>query len=83
VHGVIRKWSKSGDSGALQLPNEVLQRAGLQLAQKVEVVVSRNQIVIRPAGELEYGLQALVDGIRPQNSHDPMDFGSPRGREFS
>lgn len=45
MHGVICKW---GYSPALRLTHEVLEWAGLQLAQKVEVLVRHNQIVIRP-----------------------------------
>lgn len=78
MHGVIRK---CGDSLALRLPHDVLERAGLQLAQKVEVVVSHNQIVIRSADPVEYDLQALVSGISPQNRHDPVDLGPARGQE--
>ncbi|MFO1193608.1 MAG: PbsX family transcriptional regulator [Rhodoferax sp.] len=75
---VIRKW---GNSPALRLPSSVLKQAGYQLEQKVELVVSRNRIVIRPADKLEYDLQALVDGITPENRHEAVDFGPARGKE--
>ena len=75
---VIRKW---GNSPALRLPAAVLKQAGYQLEQKVELVVSRNRIVIRPSDRVEYDLQALVDGITPENRHDAVDAGPPRGKE--
>lgn len=75
---VIRKW---GNSPALRLPGSVLKQAGYRLEQKVELVVSRNRIVVRPAQTLEYDLQTLVEGITPENRHDAVSTGPARGKE--
>lgn len=78
MEAVIRKW---GNSPALRLPTTVLREAGYQLDQKVDLIVSRGRIVIQPAEEVEYDLDALVSGIHATNAHDEISFGSPVGHE--
>ena len=75
---VIRKW---GNSPAVRLPGAVLEAAGYSVDQRVELIVRKGRIVIQPARQVEYDLQALIDGITPENSHAEADFGEPVGRE--
>ncbi len=75
---VIRKW---GNSPALRLPTAVLKEAGYQLEQKVDLVVSRGRIIIQPFKKVEYDLDALVNGIHADNTHDEVSFGRHLGNE--
>ena len=75
---VIRKW---GNSPALRLPTSVLKEAGYQLEQKVDLIVSGGRIIIQPSEKVEYNLDALVNGINAENTHDEVSFGSPAGNE--
>ena len=75
---VIRKW---GNSPALRLPTALLKEAGYQLDQKVDLVVSRGQIIIQPSKKIEYDLDTLVNGIHAGNTHDEVNFGRPVGNE--
>ena len=78
MDAVIRKW---GNSPALRLPTAVLREAGYHLEQKVELIVSRGRIIIRPSEKVEYDLDALVSGIHASNVHDEVSFGAPVGQE--
>ena len=79
MNSVIRKW---GNSPALRLPTAVLKEAGYQLEQKVELIVSKDRIIIQPSQKIEYDLDSLVNGINTKNSHSEADFGSPMGKEL-
>jgi antitoxin MazE len=78
MQAVIRKW---GNSPALRLPATVMREAGYELEQKVELIVSRGQIIIQPSENVEYDLDALISGINATNAHDEVSFGSPLGNE--
>ena len=67
MNAIIRKW---GDSPAIRLPSAVLKAAGYQLNQKVELVVTRSRIVIRPSRTVEYDLNELVSGINADTIHE-------------
>ena len=75
---VIRTW---GTSPALRLTTAVLKEAGLQLDERVDLVVSKGQVIIRVIDKVEYDLETLVDGINAKNTHDEVSFGAPVGKE--
>ena len=78
MDAVIRKW---GNSPALRLTTAVLKEAGLQLDEKVELVVSKGQVIITAIDKVEYDLESLVSGINAKNTHDEVSFGAPVGKE--
>ncbi|MSQ88928.1 MAG: PbsX family transcriptional regulator [Betaproteobacteria bacterium] len=78
MQAVIRKW---GNSPALRLPSAALKKAGYVLEQKVELVVSRGRIVIRPSNNVTYSLDSLLQGITEGNAHGEFSFGKPVGKE--
>ena len=78
MDAVIRKW---GNSPALRLTTAVLIEAGLQLDEKVELVVSKGQVIITAIDKVEYDLESLVSGINAKNTHDEVSFGAPVGKE--
>ena len=71
MQAVIRKW---GNRPALRLPSAVLKEAGYEIAQKLELHVTRGRIVIQPSEKLEYDLDALVMGMNAKNKHDEASF---------
>jgi len=78
MDAVIRKW---GNSPALRLTTAVLKEAGLQLEERVELVVSKGQVIITAIDKVEYDLDALVDGINAKNTHGEVSFSAPVGKE--
>jgi antitoxin MazE len=78
MDAVIRKW---GNSPALRLTTAVLKEAGLQLEERVDLVVSKGQVIITAIDKVEYDLESLVSGINAKNTHDEVSFGAPVGKE--
>jgi antitoxin MazE len=78
MDAVIRKW---GNSPALRLTTAVLKEAGLQLEERVDLVVSKGQVIITAIDKVEYDLDTLVSGINAKNTHDEVSFGAPVGKE--
>ncbi|MDP5112321.1 MAG: PbsX family transcriptional regulator [Burkholderiaceae bacterium] len=78
MDAVIRKW---GNSPALRLTTAVLKEAGLQLEERVELVVSKGQVIIKAIDKVEYDLDTLIDGINAKNSHGEVSAGAPVGKE--
>ncbi len=79
MDAVIYRW---GNSQAIRLTKAVLKKAGYQLEQKVELVVTRGRIVIQPSEQVEYDLNVLVNGIHAENSHGEVSFGQLVGKEI-
>jgi antitoxin MazE len=59
-----------------------MQAVGIGLDELVEVTEDKGRIVIEPVQQKIYDLQSLVNGITPQNLHEPLDFGYPEGKEI-
>jgi antitoxin MazE len=78
MDAVIRKW---GNSPAIRLTTAVLKEAGLQLEERVDLVVSKGQVIITAIDKVEYDLDTLVSGINAKNTHDEVSFGAPVGKE--
>ena len=78
MDAVIKKWGKSP---ALCLTTAVLKEAGLQLEERVDLVVSKGQVIIKAIDNVEYDLDTLIDGINTKNTHGEASFGAPVGKE--
>ena len=78
MDAVIRKW---GNSPALRLTTAVLKEAGLQLEERVDLRVSKGQVIITAIDKVEYDLDMLVDGINARNTSGEISFGAPVGKE--
>ena len=73
---------KLGDGAAVRIPAATLAAAGFKLGDAVEVREQNGRIVIEHAGREAVTLERLFEGITPENRHDEIDWGPPRGREF-
>ena len=74
----VQKW---GNSLAVRLPREVAEKFRLSEGTNVLIQPEGKKIVIRPAKEKEETLEELVAKITPENRHEEVDWGRPRGRE--
>lgn len=82
-HGEARRGvilSRWGNSLALRLQRGVIEEAGLQEGDRLEVTVEAGRIVLSPARP-QYRLDDLLGKITPENIHDEIDWGSGRGKE--
>ena len=74
----VKKW---GNSAAVRIPATLMAEAGIELDQPVEIRQERGRIVIEPARSKAFTLRRLVDAIRPDNLHEPIETGPAKGRE--
>ncbi len=75
----IQKW---GNSLAVRLPKVIAAKAGLVIADEVDIdVEDTGRVVLLPLMRKQYRLEELLADITPSNLHGGIDFGEPRGRE--
>ncbi len=78
MKATVRKW---GNSAAVRIPASMMAALHLDLDEVVEVREESGRIVIEPVRRKTYDLDDLLKGITAKNLHEPMDFGSPQGKE--
>jgi antitoxin MazE len=71
------KW---GNSHAVRLPKRMLEQAKILEGATLELAVRDGKIEISKAGP-KLTLQALIDGITPENCHGEVAWGARRGKE--
>ena len=69
-----------GNSHAVRIPKKIVEEACLREGQELEIRVEKGRIALGPAQPL-LTLEALVDGITPENGHGEQDWGRRAGRE--
>ena len=74
----VRKW---GNSLALRIPKTIAELSSIKQDSEVEIRIVDNKIVIEPTHKKKTVLKDLLARITPDNLHDEIDTGSPRGRE--
>jgi antitoxin MazE len=73
----IAKW---GNSLALRLPKPVAADAGFSEGTAVELSVQNGKLIVAPARP-KYRLADLLAQITPDNRHEEVDWGAPKGTE--
>jgi antitoxin MazE len=74
--------SKWGNSLAVRLPSNVVHQAKLAVGDAVEVTVSRGGRVMIDSVRKERDFRALYKLITPENRHEEVATGAPRGFEI-
>lgn len=75
----ISKW---GNSRAVRLPREVLDRAGIDPDKPVTLSAEAGRVVIAPAKRKPM-LAELLAQIKAEDDLAEVDFGAPVGREVA
>jgi antitoxin MazE len=75
-----RKIVRWGNSMAVRLPKVVLRAAGLQEGDILEFGTKNGVIVAKPVTK-KPALKDLLARVTPDNVHEEIDWGKPRGRE--
>jgi antitoxin MazE len=73
----VVKW---GNSQAVRLPKEVLQKAQLREGDELTVRAEQGRIALESTS-LEITIEKLVAGITPQNRHNETTWGKRVGKE--
>ena len=74
---VLDRW---GNSIGIRLPKSVVEAAGFQLGDRVDVGVEGGSVVIRHARP-RYSLDELLIGMTPESTHAEFEFGDSVGAE--
>lgn len=73
----ISKW---GNSRAVRVPREVLDRAGIDPNERVTLSAEPGRIVIAPAKRKPV-LAELLAQMKPEDDFAEVNYGAPVGRE--
>lgn len=71
---------KLGGSVAVRTPSAVMEQAGFEIGQTVELRVDGGRVVIEPATAPVCSLDDLLAGVTPENLHEEESFGLPAVR---
>ena len=76
----VQKW---GNSQGIRLSKEVLAEANILVGDALEIVATKEQIVIKPIRKIrrKYDLEDLVSQIPSNYEVQEEDWGSPIGLE--
>ena len=74
----IQKW---GNSLALRIPAAFARETGIDSGGEVNLSLEDGRLVITPTVPEPYSLNALLDGITDENTHEPVDVGPAQGDE--
>ena len=76
----VQKW---GNSQGIRLSKDVLAEANILVGDALEIVTTKEQIVIKPIRTIrgKYSLEDLVSKIPSNYKSQEEDWGSPMGLE--
>ena len=74
----IRKW---GNSFAVRIPLEAMQRLGLREGEELSVSDTVDGLSLTPVMPSARTLKEMVKRINPQNRHAEQEWGAARGKE--
>jgi len=76
-----RKLVRWGNGMAIRIPKALLEDAGVQEGDTLNLSVRNGSIVARPAKK-KATLKELVAKVSPANLHGEVDWGKPKGKEI-
>lgn len=75
---VISRW---GNSLAVRIPTDMVEKSGIREGDKMDVRVSRHGRITLEARPKEIDFGALYESITPENRYGEIAFGSEMGKE--
>ena len=79
---MMMKIKKCKASAAMKILSRFMRAAGRKIDGFVDILDDRRRILIEPVPKQSYSIEALLDGITPENIHAAVDFGAPFGAEM-
>ncbi|MGK3141104.1 type II toxin-antitoxin system antitoxin MazE [Pantoea sp. C2G6] len=80
IRGNVKRW---GNSPAVRIPVTLMQALNLKIDDEIRIDLVEGKLIIEPVKqEVSYSLEALLEGVTPENLHDPVDWGEPVGKEI-
>ena len=74
----LKRW---GNSIGLRIPKGIADSIGLKADDTVDINASQDGFVVKKARR-KYVLKDLLSRVTPENRHDPVDWGGPKGNEL-
>ena len=81
IAAMITKIQKWGNSLAVRIPKPYASEMKIGDGASIEMMVEEGALVITPAHESEWTLEALLAEVTDENIHEEWEAGPPRGRE--
>lgn len=79
IHSNVKRW---GNSPAIRIPATLMQALDLNIDDEIKIDLIEGKLVIEPVKkEPVFTLEELVEGISPDNLHELVDWGDPKGKE--
>ena len=75
----VQKW---GNSLALRLPKVLADEAKIGEGTRVELVRTREGVLLKTKRKPQYRLSELLAGVNRKNLHPETDWGGPVGAEI-
>ena len=77
----VQKW---GNSQGLRVAKALLDEAGIQVGDEVNVSVEGGRIIVEPVSRIRgrYDLKALVSKMPEEYRPEELDWGPPAGKEL-
>lgn len=75
------KISKWGNSLAVRIPLAVARESRLEEGDGISFEFAEDGSLVLRSAKPKYSLRELVSKITPENRHDEVDWGGPRGKE--
>lgn len=75
----IKKW---GNSLAVRLPKNIVEKMGLKENTSVEIAENNNVVNIKPTNIDKLSLKTVVGLINKENIHKEVVFGAKTGKEI-
>jgi len=80
IHGNVKRW---GNSPAVRIPATLMQALNLHIDDEISIELVGGKLVIEPVRqEVSYTLAGLLEGVTPENLHEPVEWGEPFGKEI-
>ncbi len=78
---MITKIQKWGNSLGLRIPKSFAKEAQVEAGGRVDLSLQKGALLIRPLRPRRFRLETLLAEITPENLHDEVPTGKPKGRE--
>lgn len=78
---MITKIQKWGNSLAVRIPKPYASEMKIGDGASIEMMVEEGALVITPARESGWTIEALLADVTDENIHEEWEAGPPRGRE--
>ena len=75
----VQKW---GNSLALRIPQPFAKQIHVRKNSIMDLSLKEGKLVLTPVSSRKYTLKELLAKVTPENIHQEIDTGGPRGREI-